>query len=121
MPRILVVDDSSMSRRILRNILESAGHDVVEASDGMAGLEQYFLHKPDMVLLDLIMSGMFGIDVLKKLREMDPEARVIVATADIQSSTREITVAEGAAGFVTKPFTVDDVLNAVQSALKKAG
>ena len=117
MATVLIVDDSSMSRRILRNIIESAGHLVVEASDGLTGLEQYFLQKPDVILLDLIMSGMFGVDVLKKIREMDPQARVIVATADIQTSTRQMTEAEGAAGFVTKPFAADDVLEAIRSAL----
>jgi two-component system, chemotaxis family, chemotaxis protein CheY len=118
MARILIIDDSSMSRRILRTILESAGHEVAEAADGMVGLEQYFLQKPDVVLLDLIMTGMFGMDVLKKLREMDPNARVIVATADIQVSTREMTDAQGAAGFVTKPFSPENVLQVVDSALR---
>ena len=117
MARILIVDDSSMSRRILRNILESAGHEVFEASEGLTGLEQYFLQRPDVVLLDLIMSGMFGIDVLKKLREMDPKARVVVATADIQSSTREMTEAAGASGLVTKPFSAHEVLKVLDSAL----
>jgi two-component system, chemotaxis family, chemotaxis protein CheY len=117
MATVLIVDDSSMQRRILRSIIESGGHAVVEASDGLTGLEQYFLLKPDVVLLDLIMTGMFGVDVLKKIREMDPQARVIVATADIQTSTRKMTQAEGAAGFLTKPFAAEDVLNAIRSAL----
>jgi two-component system chemotaxis response regulator CheY len=119
MATVLIVDDSSMSRRILRNIVESAGHTVVEASDGLTGLEQYFLQKPDVVLLDLIMTGMFGLDVLKKIREMDAQARVIVATADIQASTRTMTEAEGAAGYITKPFAADEVHNAISRALKE--
>jgi two-component system chemotaxis response regulator CheY len=117
MAKILIIDDSSMSRRILRTILEGARHEIIEAQDGLTGLEQYFLQKPDLVLLDLIMGGMFGLDVLKKIREMDPNARVIVATADIQSSTRKLTEEQGAAGFVTKPFTPDEVLRVVDSAV----
>src|SRR5437773_845274 len=101
--RILIVDDSSMSRRIVRGILESAGHEVTEASDGMAALERYSLEKPDLVLLDLVMGGMGGLDVLQKLREIDGQARIIVATADIQSSTREMAEQAGSRGFVTKP------------------
>ena len=90
----------------------------MEASDGLTALEQYFLQKPDVVLLDLIMTGMLGMDVLRKLREMDPTARIVVATADIQSSTRNMTEAEGATGFLTKPFVAEDVLKVLNAALK---
>jgi len=86
--KILIVDDSALSRRTLRRILETAGYEVVEAGDGMTALEMYFLEKPALVLLDLVMKGMYGLDVLVKLREMDPKALVVVASADIQSSTR---------------------------------
>jgi two-component system chemotaxis response regulator CheY len=119
MAKILIVDDSAMSRRILRGMLESGGHQIVEADDGMVALETFFLEKPDVVFLDLIMKGMFGIEVLKKLKEMDPAARVIIATADIQNSTVAMTRAEGAVGFVTKPFVAQQLLAAVDSALKE--
>ena len=56
----------------------------------MAALERYFVEKPDVVLLDLVMKGMYGLDVLAKLRELDPAARVIVVSADIQTSSREM-------------------------------
>ena len=118
MAKILIVDDSAMSRRILRSILESGGHYVAEAEDGMVALEKYFLEKPDLVFLDLIMKGMFGIDVLKKIRLMDDKAKIVVATADIQSSTQKMTDAEGAAGFVTKPFVGDQILKTVTSVLE---
>lgn len=121
MAKILVVDDSGMSRRTLRKILEPAGHQVIEAADGIAALEQYFLDQPDLVMLDLTMTGMYGIDVLKKLREMDPQARVIVGSADIQSSTRQLVNEAGAVAFINKPFTVDQVLNAVSRALEGDG
>lgn len=118
MAKILVVDDSSMSRRTLRKILEPLGHQITEAEDGIAALERYFLDEPDLVLLDLTMKGMYGIDVLSKLREMDKQARVIVASADIQSSTRSMVEQAGATAFINKPFTVDQVLKAVDLALK---
>jgi CheY-like chemotaxis protein len=66
--KIMVVDDSAMSRRTMRRILEGAGHSVVEAEEGMAALELYFLEKPDLVFLDLVMKGMYGLEVLEKLR-----------------------------------------------------
>lgn len=117
--KVLIVDDSALSRRTLRRILESAGYEVVEADDGMTALEVYFLEKPDLVLLDLVMKGMYGLDVLVKLREMDQEARVVVASADIQSSTRKMVDEAGALGFINKPFVSDQVVAAVETALAK--
>jgi two-component system, chemotaxis family, chemotaxis protein CheY len=118
MAKILVVDDSAMSRRKLRGILEGAEHTVIEAEDGMIAIEKYFLERPDVVLLDLIMRGMVGVEVLKKLRQIDPQAKVVVASADIQTSTQTIVREEGALSFVTKPFVADQILTAVSSALE---
>lgn len=118
MAKILVVDDSALSRRMLRSILESAAHNVIEAEDGMIAIEKYFLERPDVVLLDLIMRGMVGIEVLKKLRQMDPQVKVVVATADIQASTQMIVLEEGATSFVSKPFVSEQILIAVNSALE---
>jgi two-component system, chemotaxis family, chemotaxis protein CheY len=115
--KILIVDDSALSRRTLRRILEPAGYEVVEADDGMTALEVYFLEKPNLVLLDLVMKGMYGLDVLVKLREMDSKALVVVASADIQSSTRTMVDEAGAHGFVNKPFVTEQVIAAVEAAL----
>ena len=115
--KIMVVDDSALSRRTLRRILEGAGYSVVEAEEGMAALELYFIEKPDLVLLDLVMKGMYGLDVLAKLREMDAGARVIVASADIQTSTRAQVFEAGASDFINKPFSAEGVLGAVNTAL----
>jgi two-component system chemotaxis response regulator CheY len=119
--KIMVVDDSALSRRTMRRILEGAGHSVVEADEGMAALELYFLEKPDLVFLDLVMKGMYGLDVLEKLRELDAGARVVVASADIQSSTRTMVEAAGALAFINKPFVVEQVLAAVNAALAGGG
>ena len=119
--KILIVDDSSLSRRTLRRILETAGYEVVEADDGMTALEVYFLEKPVLVLLDLVMKGMYGLDVLVKLREMDPKALVVVASADIQSSTRTMVDEAGALGFINKPFMSEQVIAAVKLGLVEGG
>lgn len=117
MAKILVVDDSGLSRRTLRRILEAAGHEIIEAEDGIAALERYFLDKPDLVLLDLVMTGMYGIEVLTKLREMDAQALVIVASADIQSSSRELAKVAGAAAYMDKPFVPEKVIQIVNATL----
>jgi two-component system chemotaxis response regulator CheY len=116
--KILIVDDSPLSRRIVRGYLESAGHEVTEAADGVAAIERYSLEKPDLVLLDLVMSGMDGLEVLQKLRENDKQARVIVATADIQNSTRVMAAEAGSRGFLNKPIRKEELLTAVNSGLE---
>ncbi len=113
MAKILIIDDSGLSRRMLRQMLESGGYEVIEAVDGIAGLEKYFLEKPDLVMLDMTMAGMTGLEVLEKLKQMDPEATVIVATADIQSSTRVLVEAAGAVSLINKPLDKDTVLKTV--------
>lgn len=115
--KVLVVDDSALARRNLRQILEPAGYQVVEADDGLVALERYFLEKPDVVLLDLVMRGMYGLEVLKKLRELDPDARVLVVSADVQMSSQELVEEAGAKGFVNKPFDREQLLGALQAAV----
>jgi two-component system chemotaxis response regulator CheY len=115
--KVLVVDDSGLARRRVRAILEPAGFEVVEAEDGMAALESYFVAKPDVVLLDLVMKGMYGLEVLSRLREMDPGVRVIVVSADVQTSSHELVAQGGAAGFLVKPVDANEVLTLLRSTL----
>jgi two-component system chemotaxis response regulator CheY len=104
---------------MLRRIVESSGYEVFEAEDGATGIEQYFLEKPDLVFLDLTMKDMYGLDVLEKLRELDPAARVIIASADIQDSTREMVAAAGANAFINKPLSPEKVLEAMKSVINE--
>lgn len=115
---ILIVDDSSLTRRTLRALLEELGHSVEDAPDGPRALEAYFLRKPDLVILDMVMQGMYGTEVLAKLREMNPEARVIIATADIQTSTAEQVKAAGAAGILNKPINKAQLATALSTVLE---
>jgi two-component system, chemotaxis family, chemotaxis protein CheY len=118
MAKILIVDDSSLSRRMLGGILQLDGHEVIEATDGISAIERYFIDRPDLVLLDLVMTGMTGEEVLEQLRQMDATARVIVA--DLQTLTRQRVEAAGAVGFINKPFVAANVLNAVNAVLQGA-
>jgi two-component system chemotaxis response regulator CheY len=115
--KVLVVDDSGLARRRVRAILEPAGFEVVEAEDGLAAIESYFVSKPDVVLLDLVMKGMYGLEVLSRLREIDPAVRVIVVSADVQTSSHELVAQGGAAGFLVKPVDANEVLTLLRSTL----
>ena len=116
---VLVVDDSSLARRILRRMLEELGHTVEEAADGASALERYFLKRPDIVMLDMVMTGMYGLEVLAKMRELNPEVRVIVASADIQTSTREKAREAGAAAFVNKPVNPKELATVVAAVIDR--
>jgi two-component system chemotaxis response regulator CheY len=119
--KILIVDDSSLARRTMRQILESLGHTVEEATDGNQALESFFIRRHDLVLLDMVMNGMYGLEVLAKMRELDPDVRVIVATADIQQSTRQQVRDAGARGFINKPLNRQQLTDVVASALSGEG
>ena len=118
--KVLIVDDSALTRRSLRQILESADYCVAEAEDGLAALERYFLDKPDVVLLDLVMRGMYGLEVIQKLRELDPQARIVVVSADIQTSSQDLAGEAGATAFINKPFDRAEILSALDAALAGA-
>ena len=115
--RVLIVDDSALARRNLRQILESANCEVDEAEDGLSALERYFLDKPDVVLLDLVMRGMYGLDVLEKLRQLDPLAKVVVVSADVQTSSQELVDQAGAKAFITKPFDREEIIGTLKAVL----
>lgn len=119
--RLLIVDDSAFARRMLRQVLEPAGYAIDEASSGLEALEKYSLHKPDAVLLDIVMDGMGGTEVLTQLRAMDPNAKVIVATADLQMATRDEVFRLGACDLLNKPFQPLEVLAAVRRAAERPG
>ena len=117
MARILIIDDSAFSRKIIRRALGET-HEYLEAGDGMEGLEQYALHHPDVVILDLTMPGMHGIEVLRQIKAMDPAAKVIVGTADIQKLSVQEALESGAARVVPKPFTAESLQEALHDVLQ---
>ena len=115
--KILVVDDSGLARRTMRRMLEEMGHTVEEAEDGASALERYVINPPDVVLLDMVMHGMYGLEVLTKFRELDPNVPVIIATADIQKSTREQVQAAGAAAMLNKPLKKEELASVLTTIL----
>ncbi|HWD93867.1 MAG TPA: response regulator [Verrucomicrobiae bacterium] len=115
-PKILVVDDSGLARRLVRKILEELGYEVEDVSDGAQALERYLLERHDAVVLDLLMQGMYGVEVLQKLKQLNPDLPVIVVSADIQKTTRDQVKESGAAAMINKPVTreqLEEVLKIV--------
>src|SRR4051812_2596421 len=117
MANVMIVDDSNYTRRTHRRILESDGHVVQEASSGLSAIEGFFVNRPDLVLLDLTMEDMSGLEVLRQLRAIQADARVVVISADVQRSTAQLVTDSGALGFLGKPVSAEALIDTVRSAL----
>ena len=115
--KILIVDDSGLARRLTKQFVEELGHSVEEATDGAQALERYVLNRHDVVILDMVMPGMYGQEVLQKLRELNPKLPVIVVTADIQKSTREQVQAGGAVAMINKPLKREELVSVLGTVL----
>jgi CheY-like chemotaxis protein len=113
--RILVIDDSITSQSVLKSMLVDDGHEVLVAGNGQVGLEKIAQHKPELIILDLLMPDMDGFEVLSRLKKDASEIPVIVLTADIQDEVRKECMELGAKCFLTKPFSTVEVMEAVQS------
>ncbi len=114
MKNVLIVDDSRTSRRILKDILERAGYNVVyEAINGKEGVEQYRKLQPDIVTMDITMPEMDGIEALKNIKSEFPDAKVVMITAAGQKDKMMEAVKIGATEFVAKPFVEETVLEAL--------
>ena len=117
--RILIVDDEPHIRRLLAMRLTNEGYEVREASDGQEGLAALPDFAPDLVLLDLMLPGASGLEVLSRMHA-DAEHRslpVVILTAKGQDSDRELAFAGGATDFVTKPFSPKKLLARIREIL----
>ena len=107
MGKILVVDDEIEIVRLLKDFLTSKGYEVYTALNGAEALTVVKEAKPDIVLLDIIMPGMGGIDTLKEIKKIDPTTAVIMVTALIDEELANRAVKLGAFDYITKPINID--------------
>ena len=112
---ILLVDDSAFMRNVLKNILENEGYsDFAEAGDGKEALKEIKSKKPDLVLMDVIMPEMGGIDVIKQIGK---DLKVIIVSAVGQDKVVEEAKGHGAVGYIVKPFDNAQVVEEVTKVL----
>ena len=120
--RVLVVDDLAFMREAIRDILENAGLVVAgEAADGAACVESYQLIKPDVVLLDITMPVMNGLEALRTIRRADPNAIIVMCSALGQQQYIIRAIQLGARDFVVKPFRPERIVSAVKKAARYNG
>ena len=119
MARILVVDDEVIVRSLLKTILKHDGHDVVEAGDGIEAVEIHRKEPADLVMVDLVMPKMNGLDTILEMRELHAETRFIVMTGALPSLLDSENMASmlGDALTLAKPMTPPDLLRTVHEAL----
>ncbi len=111
MRRLLVVDDAIFMRRLIKDVAREAGWEVVgEAGNGIEAVNLYREHRPDLVTMDVVMPMMNGLDALRHIRIVDPEARVVMVTALDQKPTLMEAIRDGAHDFIVKPFDRERIL-----------
>jgi two-component system, OmpR family, KDP operon response regulator KdpE len=118
-PRILVVDDDPQLTRVLRTGLTSRGYDVRAAADGLSGFDTFNDWHPDLVISDLGMPNMNGIELCRRLRAIS-QVPIIVLSAKGEEETKVEALDTGADDFVTKPFGIDELLARVRASLRRA-
>jgi two-component system OmpR family response regulator len=116
--RVLVVDDEESARRAVAQGLRDVGWQVIEAADGLSGLEAAVRDRPDVVLLDLRLPGLEGEDVLRRLREAS-RVPVIVVSAKREEDDRVAVLDMGADDYLTKPFTVRELAARIRAVLRR--
>ena len=113
--RVLIVDDAMFMRMMLKDILSKNGYEVVgEAANGKEAIDKYIELRPDLVLLDITMPEMDGIEALKKIKMIEPNAKIIMCSAMGQQAMVIEAIQNGALDFVVKPFQQDRVIESLR-------
>jgi len=119
MAKILIIEDELELVKVLRSYLDNAGFEVVTALRGDTGLTAWQNEKPDLVLLDLNLPGMDGIEIAKSIRKQD-NTPIIMLTARVEDTDRIVGLELGADDYVTKPFSPREVVARVKAVLRRA-
>jgi two-component system, OmpR family, KDP operon response regulator KdpE len=116
--RILIVDDEPQITRVLRTSLVSNGHEVTVAQDGADALEKFLKAEPDLVITDLAMPGMDGIELTKEIRERS-DVPIIVLSVRSNDLSKVAALDEGADDYITKPFSIQELLARVRVQMRR--
>jgi two-component system, response regulator, stage 0 sporulation protein F len=112
--KILIVDDQFGIRILLNEVLQKEGYDTFQAANGLQALEILNGHVPDLVLLDMKIPGMDGIEILKRMKVLQPDIKVIIMTAYGELDMIQEAMDLGAITHFAKPFDIDDIRKAVE-------
>ena len=118
MTKILVIDDEPSIVKLVSAYLKPEGYEVYTAADGNAGLKAAFAFKPDLIILDLMLPGMDGIELLTRLRR-ESDVYVIMLTARTEETDKIVGLSVGADDYMTKPFSPRELVARVKAALRR--
>lgn len=116
--QILIVDDAAFMRMMIRDILSAEGYAIHEATNGAEAVEKFQKVNPDLVTMDITMPDVNGIEALKQIRQLDPDANILMVSAMGQQQLILEALEAGASDFIVKPFQPTKVLEVVHKALK---
>lgn len=110
---VLVADDNEVAQRLCRRVLEKAGHKVLTASDGQEAVNLALANSPDMILMDVAMPGMDGLEAMRQIKAEKPSMTIVIASAHSMASDRERFLAAGADEVLSKPFKLTELTGCV--------
>lgn len=119
MKKILIVDDSAFTRDIHKQIVISAGYQVLEAENGSQALEVFEKERPDLVIMDLLMPDMDGMEIIKRILETDPHAKTVICSTDKQKARQAEAREIGVLGFLTKPINAEEATEMIDNLLSQ--
>ncbi|TAL36429.1 MAG: response regulator [Spirochaetes bacterium] len=118
MAKGIIVDDSKFMRRIIKDVLEEGGHEVLgEAENGAEGLDAFKKFRPDFVTMDITMMGKDGIEAVAEIKAVDPNAKIVVISALSQTTLKLSDSKIQATAFLTKPFEKEELLKILKDIL----
>lgn len=119
MSKIMIVDDAAFMRMMIKDIVTKNNiGTVIEAENGSVAVDKYIKEKPDLVMMDITMPEMDGIEAVKQIKNNDPDAKIIMCSAMGQQAMVIEAIQAGAADFIVKPFQPDRVIEAINKMLK---
>lgn len=120
MQKILIIEDESNIRELISYNLISNNYKVLEAEDGLLGLELAIREKPDLILLDLMLPGKHGLDICKELRDRGSKIPIIILTAKNEDIDKVMGLEFGADDYMTKPFSVHELMARIKAVLRRS-
>jgi CheY-like chemotaxis protein len=116
---VLVADDNEVAQRLCRRVLEKAGYQVLIAVDGLEAVDLALAKNPSVILMDVAMPGIDGLEAMRRIKEKIPDMAVVVASAHSMASDRERFLAAGADDVLSKPFRLADLVAVVEKLATK--
>ena len=114
--KILIVDDSAFMRTMIINILKEGSHEIIQASNGNEAIARFSEHRPDLIFMDIVMPDKDGVQALKEIKGINPNAKVVMCTSvGGQEKIVNGAIQAGASDIITKPFRPEEIIKVINN------